>query len=139
MKRLTSVVLLSAAIALAGCGQSKEEKATSQVCDARADISKQVDDLKGLTLTTASIAGVKQNLSAIRTNLGKIKDAQSDLKDQRREQVKAANEAFGAQVTATAQNVVKSRSLSGASTQLKASFTALGDSYRSTLGRIDCS
>ena len=42
MKRpLVLLLLLAAAVCLAACGQSSEDKAKSQVCDARADISKQ--------------------------------------------------------------------------------------------------
>ena len=48
------LIVLAAAGLLAGCGQSEEETATDQVCSARDDIAKQVDQLKGLTLTTAT-------------------------------------------------------------------------------------
>ena len=47
------LLVLIAALALGACGESKEDKAKSTVCDARADIGKQVDKLKGLTITTA--------------------------------------------------------------------------------------
>ena len=59
-------------VAIAGllpvaCGESDEDKAKSQVCDARADIQKQVDELSGLTITTASVDQVQQSLKAIGT------------------------------------------------------------------------
>ena len=61
------LVLLAGALmlALAACGQSDEEKAKSNVCDARADIQKQVDELKSLTLKTATLDKIRSSLTAI--------------------------------------------------------------------------
>jgi hypothetical protein len=139
VKRSTIVMLLVAAIAVAACGgQSKEDKAKSQVCDARADVRKQVDELKGLTLATFTVDGVKANLTAIRNDLGKITSAQSDLSGSRKQQVQSANKAFTDQVRATVQNVGKSLSLTDAKTQLQGAVSDLAASYQQTLGRIDC-
>jgi hypothetical protein len=139
VKRSTIVMLVSAAIALAACGQSQEDKAKTQVCDARADVQKQVDQLRGLTPATATVDGVTANLQAIRDDLGKIADAQSNLSDDRRQQVKSANQAFSDKVRATVQNVGRSLSVADAKTQLKDAATELASSYKQTLGRIDCS
>ena len=133
------LMLLATAIALAACGgQSKEDKAKTQVCDARADVRKQVDELTGLTPSTATVDGVTANLTAIRADLGKITSAQSDLSDTRREQVSTANKAFADQVRATAQNVGRSLSVADAKTQLKDAATELASTYQQTLARIDC-
>ena len=107
MKHSIIPVLAAAGLALAACGQSAEDNAQAQVCDARADIQKQVDELRGLTITTASVDGVKSNLNAIKADLGKIKDAQGRLSDDRRPEVQSA-------------------------------LNELADSYRQTLGQIDC-
>jgi hypothetical protein len=138
VKRSTIVMLVSAAIAVAACGQSQEDKAKTTVCDARADVRKQVGELQGLTLATATIDGVSQNLKAIRDDLGKIAGAQSDLSDDRRQQVQDANKAFTDQVKSTAQNVGRSVTAADAKTQLKDATTQLASSYKQTLGRIDC-
>ena len=138
MKRSTILMLLSAALALAACGQSQQEKAKTKVCDARADVAKQVDELRGLTLSTATVDGVTANLKAIRDDLGKIANAQSDLSGTRRDQVKAANQAFADQVRSIAQNVGRSLSVTDAKTQLKDATTQLASTYEQTLGRIDC-
>ena len=138
MKRSTILMLLSAALALAACGQSQQEKAKTKVCDARADVAKQVDELRGLTLSTATVDGVTANLKAIRDDLGKIANAQSDLSGARRDQVKAANQAFADQVRSIAQNVGRSLSVTDAKTQLKDATTQLASTYKQTLGRIDC-
>jgi hypothetical protein len=131
--------LAAAGLALAACGQSAEDKAKAQVCKARADIQKQVNELRGLSLTTASVDGVKSNLNTIKADLGKIKAAQGDLSGDRRQQVQAANQAFSAQVTTIAGNVGKSTSISEAVTQGKSAVAQLANSYKQTLGRIDCS
>jgi hypothetical protein len=138
VKRSTIVMLASAALAVAACGQSQEDKAKTKVCDARADVQKQVDELQGLTLATATVDGVTQNLKTIRDDLGKIADAQSDLSDDRRQQVQSANKAFTAQVKSIAQSVGRSLSVADAKTQLQAATTQLASSYKQTLGRIDC-
>jgi hypothetical protein len=141
MRPLVLPLLLAVAVVgITACGgQSASDKAKSQVCDARADISKQVDDLSSLTLATASVDGVKKNVQAIQDDLGKIKDAQGNLKGDRKQQVQAANEAFTQQVKSIASSVGKSLSLSEAGTQLKAATSQLATSYKQTLGKIDCS
>jgi uncharacterized phage infection (PIP) family protein YhgE len=142
MHAKTSVLLLTALIAagvLAGCGKSEEEKATDQVCSARDDIAKQVDQLKGLTLTTATTDQVRNNLKAIRDDLAKITDARTNLSDKQRTQVEQANDAFRSQVAQIASTVAKSSSIEKASAQLKTAFNDLAASYRNTFGKIDCS
>jgi hypothetical protein len=138
VKRSTIVMLLFAALAVAACGESKQDKAKTQVCDARADVQKQVNELSGLTLSTATVDGVTQNLQAIRGDLGKIADAQSNLGDERRQKVKDANKAFTDQMRSIAQNVGRSLSVDDAQAQLKDAMTQLASAYKQTLGRIDC-
>lgn len=138
MKRSTIVMLLFTAIAVAACGQSQQDKAKAQVCDARADVGKQVDELRGLTLSTATLDGVSTNLKAIRDDLRKIADAQSNLSGDRRQKVQAANKAFTDQVRSTAQNVGRSLSVADAKTQLQDATTQLASAYKNTLGQIDC-
>jgi hypothetical protein len=134
------LMLLAAALAVAACGDSAQDKAQTQVCDARADIQKQVDELQRLTAKTATIDGVTANLQAIRDDLGKITSAQGDLNDEREKQVQAANQAFQSQVKSVAQSVGKSVSLADAEAQLRSAFTELANSYEQTLGnvKVDC-
>jgi hypothetical protein len=138
VKRSTIVMLLFAALAVAACGESKQDRAKTQVCDARADVQKQVNELSGLTLSTATVDTVTQNLQTIRGDLGKIADAQSDLGDERRQKVQAANKAFTDQMRSIAHNVGRSLSVDGAQAQLKDAMTQLANAYKQTLGRIDC-
>ena len=133
------LLALVAALGLGACGESKQDKAKSTVCDARADIRKQVDQLKGLTISTVTLDGVQNSLKAIRSDLSKISDAQGDLSGDRRQQVQDATKTFTAQVQSIAGSVVKSTSLSDAKTQLTSALQQLSAAYQQSFARVDCS
>jgi hypothetical protein len=135
----TAVVV--AALAVAGCGggdSAAEKTAQQQVCDARADISRQVDGLRQMTPSTVTTDAVRGNLQAIRDNLRKIRDAQPALNDDRRADITAANEAFTSQIRSVATTIVRSTSVEEARTQLQSAADELRAAYRSTLGTVDC-
>src|SRR3954447_23264627 len=132
------VLLLVAALGVAACGESKQDKAQKKVCSARADISKQVNELKSLTPATATIDGVRQNVNAIQDDLKSITSAQGTLNDQRKSEVKAATDQFTAKLQTIVQQALKSLSLSDARTQLQAAVSDLASAYSSSLGKIDC-
>jgi gas vesicle protein len=135
-----TLLLVAAALLLAvGCGESSQEKAKKQVCDARVDLQKQVNQLSSLTLSTATTEGVKSNLNAIRNNLKQIKDAQGDLSESRKAQVQQATQQFESQVKAIVQTVGTSTSLSAAATQVQAAVKQLATSYKQSLAKVDCS
>jgi uncharacterized membrane-anchored protein YjiN (DUF445 family) len=143
MRRIVPILLLLTLVvsagALAACGQSKEDKAKSKVCDARDDIGKQVEKLQGLTITTATLDQVTSSLNAIRQSLSDIANAQGDLSDQKRKDVQAANEAFKATMSQIASSVGRSLSLQDAGAQAKQALQELASSYQKTFGKIDCS
>jgi hypothetical protein len=101
---LAAGLLLIAATAV-GCGESDEEKAETQVCDARADLKKQVDELAALTPETATADGVEENLNAIEDDLNQMKDAQADLSDDRKQEVESATQEFASEVEAIAEGL----------------------------------
>ncbi len=137
MRRLALVV--AAGLVLAACGgESDQEKAQKTVCDARADIGKQVNELKALTPATASVNGVRANINAIQDDLRKIVDAQSTLSDDRRAQVKAATDQFTARVAQLVQEATRSLTLEDAATRLRAAVSDLATAYSQSIGKIDC-
>ena len=91
---LLAAGLVLIAVAAVGCGESDEEKAQTQVCDARDDLKTQVDDLAALTPATATVDGVQEDLDAIEDDLNQIKDAQGDLNEDRRQEVESATQQF---------------------------------------------
>src|SRR5512133_3084319 len=95
MKRFMLVSALAAALlSLVACGESAQDKAKKQVCNARADIQKQLNELKSLTPSTATTSAVKDNLNAVQADLKKIADAQGDLNAERKKEVQQANDKF---------------------------------------------
>ena len=134
-----ALIAVLAALGLGACGESKEDKAKSAVCSARSDISKQVDQLKGLTASTVTIDAVQDSLKAISSGLSKIRDAQGDLSADRRKQVEDATKTFTSQLQSIAGSVGKSTSLSEAKAQLTSALQQLGDAYKQSFARVDCS
>lgn len=132
--------LVLAAFAVAACGgESEAAKAQQQVCDARADISKQVDQLKGLTVTTATVSGVRESVSTIQDSLKTITSAQDTLSGDRRAEVKAATDQFVSSVKSIAQGLTSNLSLADARSRLTQAGQELSAAYAASLGKIDCS
>lgn len=135
----SAIALLLSVLAIAGCGKSAQEKATAQVCEARADISKQITTISGLTLSTSSVTQAKTGLEAIADDLKKIKGAQADLNPARKQQVETATNTFETQLASIVNSFSSSLSLSNLETQVKAAVTQLTSSYKQTLAPISCS
>src|SRR5215218_9351235 len=87
-----AAVPLVVAIALAGCGESSEDQARTQVCDARANISQEVKSLQGLTPATVTADAVRGSVTAIREDLRTISDAQDELGQDRRQEIQSATQ-----------------------------------------------
>jgi outer membrane lipopolysaccharide assembly protein LptE/RlpB len=139
-QRVVAVLLASLALVAAGCGgDSDQERAQSQVCDARADIQKSIDSLRDLTLSTATADGIRQQLEGIRKELGTIRDAQGDLSADRRNQLQKANDQFADTIKNVAQTVLRSTSAQDASATVEQAADQLESTYKSTLSPIDCS
>ena len=138
MKVLALVSALFLGLAVAACGESDEEKAKNDVCDARAEVEKNVKDLQGLTLGTATTDQVQTNLKGIRDGLAKIGDARANLSDANKQQVEKANETFKSQMQALLDDVGQSTSLQDAAKQLKTDIANLASAYQDSLGTVDC-
>jgi hypothetical protein len=137
------VLAAAGALALGGCGggsssSSKQDDAKAQVCDARADISKQVDTLKGLTVSAATLDQIQTSLKAIDSDLKKISGAAGDLKGDDKSQLQQANKEFVTQINNIASSLVKSTSLSQAQSQAKDALSQLADAYKQTFAKFSC-
>jgi hypothetical protein len=139
LKRLgVLLALLLIAATAAGCGESDEEKAQNQVCDARSSLKEQVDTLSGLTATTVTTDAVTGALDTIKNDLQQIADAQGDLNDERKQQVESANEEFTSELKSVAGNLGSSLSLSSAKTQIQDAAKQLATTYQKTFAPVDC-
>jgi uncharacterized protein YhaN len=138
VKRAFLLSALGVSLAFAACGESDEEKAQNQVCDAREDIKGQVTELQQLTLGTATTDKVKTHLNAIKDDINKIADAQGQLNDTQKQQLQKANDAFTSQVDNLIKNLGTSLSLQDAAAQLKVSVTDLAEAYETALSPIEC-
>ena len=140
MRSAQSVLVLALlALALGACGESDEDKALNTVCDARDDMAKQIDELKGLTPATVTTDAVTQNLDAIRNDLNDMADARSDLSDDRRSEVEAATNEFTSSVKAVTSDLGTSLSASDAKAQVVTALQQLEASYKDAFAPLDCS
>jgi hypothetical protein len=140
MRLATTSALLLATLALAACGgSSDEDQAKTTVCNARADISKQVDQLKALTPATFTTEAASKSLAAIRSDLSDIKGARENLSDDRRQQVQQANQEFASKVQDIVKQVFRSTSGPEAKSQVTTALQQLADTYKQTYARVDCS
>jgi hypothetical protein len=135
---IVSLVVLLAGV-VAGCGQSKAEKASDQVCDARDDIAKQVKELQGLTITTATADQVRGSLDAIQSDLKTISKATDNLSDARSKEVQAASDKFVGEMSQIGESLGSSLSIENAAAQAKKALEQLASSYRASFGQLDCS
>jgi uncharacterized protein HemX len=138
VKRALLLSALGLGLAFAACGESDEEKAQNQVCDAREDIEAQVTELQQLTLGTATTDKIKTHLNAINDDINKISDAQGQLNDTQKQQVEKANEAFKSQIDDLVANLGTSVSLQDAAARLKVSITDLVEAYDKALSPVEC-
>ena len=140
MRATLAAAVTVAVVSLAACGgDSKEDRAKAQVCDARADIGKQVDALKGMTITTATTSQIQDNLKAIGDDLRKIRNARADLDDDRKSQVDQANQAIESQVKGVVSTLATTTSAADAKAKVQQAFQQLADSYKQAFAKIDCS
>ena len=135
---LTLIVVSCGAFALSACGESKEDKAKKQVCSARSDITKQIDSLKTLTISTSTPDDVKSALNTIKDDVSKMKDAQPDLAPDRKQQVQTATKTFESQLQQIVPSTVNGLSVTNAKTQIQSAVTSLEAAYKQALEPINC-
>ncbi|HLM51455.1 MAG TPA: hypothetical protein VK279_12985 [Solirubrobacteraceae bacterium] len=123
---------------LAACGESAEEKAKSNVCDATADIQKQVNALKGLTLSSGAVDQAQQRLEAIDNDLQKIGDNAGELTGEFKSQVQQATQAFSQTVKSVGSSLGQGLNLSGAEAQITGALQSLASSYQQAFADVKC-
>jgi DNA anti-recombination protein RmuC len=139
MNRLAwMALLLVAAIGLLGCGESAEETALTEVCDARAEIQQQVDELQSATVATVTVDQVRGNLEAIQAELQQMIDATDELAEARREEVEQGTEAFRSSIDDALSGLGQTQSLQAGRAQVSAAIDDVARSYEEALEPIEC-
>jgi hypothetical protein len=133
------IIAVTSSLFLAGCGESKEEKALATVCNSRATIKKNVDELTAITPATFTLDGVKGNLSAIQDSLKSIKAAQPDLGPTPKQQIQTANQTFGDAVTSSVKQLGTSLSVTGIQKNVTTAAQNLASAYQQAFEPVDCS
>jgi hypothetical protein len=143
-----ALAIATLVLALSACGDDSsnekastptpEEQAQASVCDARSDISAQVEELKGLTAETVTKDGVTQSLDAIKNDLSDMSSAQADLSGDRRSEAEAANKAFTSSVQEIKSEFLDSLSAADAKTALVTALQQLATSYQTAFAPLNC-
>jgi hypothetical protein len=127
------------ALALAGCGESKEEKAENKICSARSNIATNVNTLQSLPLAPASVERAKTSVNAISEELKKINEAAKDLAPSRQQEIESATQQFSKQASQALEGFSKTGSLASVEAQLKGALQGLGNAYKTALEPVKCS
>jgi hypothetical protein len=134
----SAFAVVALALGLGACGESSEDKAQAAVCDARADIGKQVDTLTSLTAATVTKDAVTQSVDAIKKDLNDMSSAQEDLSGDRRSEVEAANKAFASSIEGIRSEFLTSLSAADAKAAAVTALQQLESSYKKTFAPLDC-
>ena len=149
------IVCACVALALFGCGSSSDEEPTpkqaatqapaspqeqaaTEVCAARADIQAQAETLTTLSAGTATKTDITSALDSITTDLQTIKDAQSDLTPERKQQVQDATTAFETQLKDIVRQTVAGLATTDAKAQAETAAASLKSAVTESLQPIDC-
>ena len=133
-------VIALALLASASCGggESADDKAKSQACDASSDIKAQVDTLKGLPMSSDSVDKAKAALQKINSDLDSIATAAPTVKGDLGSQLKAANAAFKTQVQQIADSITSAQWLTAAATALASAGSTLSNAYQQAFANVQC-
>ncbi len=144
-----ALAIATLALTLSACGDDSsgekastptpEEQAQTTVCNARSDISAQVDELKGLTAATVTKDGVTQSLETIKKSLNDIAGAQSQLSSDRRSEAEAATKTFTSSLQAIKSDLLTSLSAADAKAAVVTALQQLATSFQTAFEPLNCS
>jgi uncharacterized protein YPO0396 len=137
---LAMLAIALAMLAATGCGggTSSADKAKTQACNAVSDIKTQVDTLKTLAPTPASVDTATTALQKISADLKTVSDSAPEVKGSLKQQLQTANAAFKAQVDQITQSITSAGSVTDAATALASAGTALATSYQDAFKNVAC-
>ncbi len=140
-------VISLVAVALAGCGESAEEKATAQVCSATKEIRAQLSKLSNLSLSAKALEEIKDAAGVMKKEVGKIKESAPNLPSARKGEVEAAQKVLQSELLAAAATLASTAKSSGdveavlaqSEPEVKAAVAGLATSYKQAYEALKCS
>lgn len=120
---------------LSSQGGESQAEARQSFCSSLTTLKGSVDDLTGLTPTTASKSDYQSAVDAIQADWDQVTSDASDLKDVTMSQLDGAWDSFESSV----KDVPDDASVSDALDSVKSSAQSLASSVSSTLSEPDCS
>ena len=137
---VAALAVVAALVAASGCGgsSSSADTAKKNACNAKADIDAQVTKLKGLPASLSSVDTAKTSLDQIQKDLGTIQDSLPDVTGDLKDQLKAANSAFGSQVSQVTQDITSAQSVTDAAATLTTAGQHLADQYEQAFADVKC-
>jgi hypothetical protein len=131
-------------LGLAACGESSEEKATKQVCAATSEISKQIQKLQTLPISSSLPTEIKTSAETIDKSVGEIKSAAPNLETARKEEFDTATNTFKLELASLIATTVSSAAkgeaaLTSAEPKIKTSLNTLASDYKQAFQALKCS
>jgi hypothetical protein len=136
---VTAALLAAVALAAAGCGESDEEKAQNEVCDARSEIQDSVTSLESLTVETATADQVRSDVETIQSGISTISDNADEVSEARRADIQSAVQTFRAEFNAILSGLSSNLTVPNAQAQLNSATAELRTAFDESLAQIDCS
>lgn len=127
------------ALAISGCGESKEEKAEKKVCSARSNIASNVNTLQSLPLAPASLEKAKTSVTTIGEEVKKMNEAAKELAPSRKQEIETATSEFSKQASKALEGFNQTGSLASAEAALRGALQGLGTAYKTALEPVKCS
>lgn len=139
--------IVPAALGLAACGESAEEKASAQVCSSVKAIQAQIAKLTTLTISSKAPEEIKAAASVMQQEAGKIKESTANLPSSSKAPVEAAQNTLKTELAALATGIVAAAKSSGGAEAVlkqdepavKAAVGGLAASYKTAYESLKCS
>ena len=135
--RIVAAFACIAVLTLQACGESDQQKAEREVCDAKTEVAAGVEGLAGQTLATVSISQLEADTKRVGSGLQKLTNAEGKLSEPRKAQVKQATSTLSAELGQIAESL-KSLSLTDVRSKLSAATQKLLESYKRALAPVSC-
>ncbi len=139
MRALAAIASLLLTFGLAGCGESKEEKAEKSICASRKVIDEKVEHLKTLSPSTQALTELRESGKVIAEELKKMVASSKELGSTHQQEIQNAVSAFERSSAEAFAALAKGGSATQLQTELKGALEGFATAYKTALANIKCS